>query len=1361
MNGSEKIPMLVPRTCTTRPAKNQPPVSLPLADYREVPAYVLLGDPGAGKTQSFRQEAAETGGHYIRARDFATFDPDPELAGKVFYIDGLDEMRAGSNDGRTPLDHVRRHLARLGKPRFRLSCREADWLGSSDREALKTVAPGGAIAVLHLDPLSADDIRLLLNRKFSVAHPDGFIRDAERHGLDSLLRNPQTLELMVEAVGGSERPDSRADVYDLACRKLVREPNGEHQAATRAISPPHDALLEAAGFLGAVQLLGGLAGFALEENAEDSQHALWRKLSAPGDLPILSAMCRRLFQRSDDELQRAFVHRSIAEYLGARYLATRIESGGLPLGRVIALLVGEDGGVVPELRGLMAWIATHCRSARETLIERDPLGVVLYGDVRTFPVEDKRRILAALRSEAERYKNFRSEDWTASPFGALSTPDMVPTFLELLASPARTEADVALLDCVLDALLYGPPLSTLASADDQQRLTSLLEAIARNAGDRSDIRATALDILMCDVVANKDRLIAFAKDAHSGRVKDEDDELIGRVLPKLFPDYLSPKSVFELLHPRRRERLIGAYRTFWSFHVAEQSPDALLPEILDQMAAHHDQVRKVLTDRESERIAGKLIARALEVHGDWIDDARLYDWLGTGLDEHGAGRVEPYSQQCIAQWFKKRPERYKAILTRANKACVDSTNLLSCLRRADWRLYGSEVPSDIVPWLLQYAEAADSSEVRKHYFSEAVRHLTAQGGQRWPTLEALEFLEPWVAKHSEFEVVLQEFTSWQLDDWRKQQAIWERESAEKRTSRQSAKSTWLRKEINHIRAGTAHPSLLNQLAAAYLDLYSDISGETPRARLRDLFGPDDELIGAAYLGFRRSLDRNDLPAVAEIVDLETKGRMHFIRQPCLVGMTELFASDPAAAIHLDDEVLRKLVAFRLTWGAELAGDWLDALIEAKAALVADVLVTYALAMLRAGRDHLYGIWRLGYGADDMAGLARLAVPRILEGFPLRANEKLLSSVLDPLLKAGLRHLDRPAMTDLVSARLARSSMTTAQRTYWLACGLMMSPDEYSPQLKQHVGRREALLGHLGNFLVEGERWAGLTRGLSLAAIGMLIETLAPNSPPERPEGAHWVSQAMQVADVVRGLINTLGNDPSDDAGRELERLLAQPGLTQWQDTLRHSIHAQRIARRKATYRRLDVAEVCRTLANREPANAADLAALTVAHLQDLARRIRDGSTNDYRQYWSNKRRKPENECRDALLSDLKDRLAKQGVDAIKEGYYAEDKRADIRVAMGGTNGFNVPIEIKKDIHKDLWRAIRGQLIERYTRDPGTDGFGIYLVFWFGGSGMPLNEGKKPRTAAELHEQLHASLTDEEARRISVVVIDCALPASKK
>jgi hypothetical protein len=171
--------------------------------------------------------------------------------------------------------------------------------------------------------------------------------------------------------------------------------------------------------------------------------------------------------------------------------------------------------------------------------------------------------------------------------------------------------------------------------------------------------------------------------------------------------------------------------------------------------------------------------------------------------------------------------------------------------------------------------------------------------------------------------------------------------------------------------------------------------------LADFLGGDEELIEAAYAGFRRSLDRADLPSVTEIVDLEAKGRMHFIRQPCLAGMEELYAADPAAVLHLDDEVLRKLLAFRLTWVAEKESDWFTALVKARPALVAEVLVAYALPLLRKGDEHLHGIWELAYD-DTYAEVARVALPDLLKGFPLRAKNKLLANALDPLLKGALR-----------------------------------------------------------------------------------------------------------------------------------------------------------------------------------------------------------------------------------------------------------------------------------------------------------------------------------------------------------------------
>ena len=141
---------IVARTCTevpqndTRQERDSP--SRPLAAFRTVPAYVLLGDPGSGKSTSFEAEREALGEDacLVTARDFLALEPNahPEWRGKTLFIDGLDEVRAGSADARTPFDELRRRLDSLGRPRFRLSCREAGLARAERPDQLSQSDPG-------------------------------------------------------------------------------------------------------------------------------------------------------------------------------------------------------------------------------------------------------------------------------------------------------------------------------------------------------------------------------------------------------------------------------------------------------------------------------------------------------------------------------------------------------------------------------------------------------------------------------------------------------------------------------------------------------------------------------------------------------------------------------------------------------------------------------------------------------------------------------------------------------------------------------------------------------------------------------------------------------------------------------------------------------------------------------------------------------------------------------------------------------------------------------------------------------------------------------------------------------------------
>lgn len=208
--------------------------SHPVAYFSERAAYVLLGEPGAGKSSLFETEAKNTNdGLCISARDFIALDRE-EWRDKTLFIDGLDEARAGNDNARTPLDAIRRKLNKLDCKRFRISCRAADWLGSLDTKAIKQVSPDQKITVLHLDPLSRNDINQILHDDSRITDAKDFIEKAEQFGLSGLLENPQTLDMLIEAVkGGQQWPTSKQQVYELASKQLAAEFNDEHSAAQK------------------------------------------------------------------------------------------------------------------------------------------------------------------------------------------------------------------------------------------------------------------------------------------------------------------------------------------------------------------------------------------------------------------------------------------------------------------------------------------------------------------------------------------------------------------------------------------------------------------------------------------------------------------------------------------------------------------------------------------------------------------------------------------------------------------------------------------------------------------------------------------------------------------------------------------------------------------------------------------------------------------------------------------------------------------------------------------------------------------------------------------------------------------------
>ena len=125
------------------------------------------------------------------------------------------------------------------------------------------------------------------------------------------------------------------------------------------------------------------------------------------------------------------------------------------------------------------------------------------------------------------------------------------------------------------------------------------------------------------------------------------------------------------------------------------------------------------------------------------------------------------------------------------------------------------------------------------------------------------------------------------------------------------------------------------------------------------------------------------------------------------------------------------------------------------------------------------------------------------------------------------------------------------------------------------------------------------------------------------------------------------------------------------------------------------------------------------------------------------------------------RLGHLQLEISEEVQYADDKRVDIAV-LDINLKVKLPIEIKRSQHPEVWTAVSGQLVPRYTRDPSAYGYGIYLVLWFGAEYMEKTHPVRrirPKTAQQLQDMLEADLNDQEHLKIKICVFDVSKPTN--
>lgn len=1372
---------------------------LSLADFRSDHSYVLLGEPGLGKSTAFETEA-----HRVRAPDpiparrFISRDFESRLDGQAepLFIDGLDEVRAGSTDPRSPLDKILARLDTLGTPPFRLSCRSGSWLGAGDLRELSSLPGGAPLRVLQLNPLCREGVRQIVCRRRDDA--DEFITKAFEHGMDTFLWNPQLLAVLLDSVGAAGWPESPTEAFGIACRELSKEWNIDHRDAGRRIArPSRDAVLSAAGQLSALMLIAGKGGWTATDTDDPDLLSL-HEVEAGNRATLLAALESAVF--SGPASFRTPAHRLLAEFLGGRYLDERIRAlEGVTVRRTLSLVLAHDGIPLPDLRGLSAWLAAFNPDARRTLIRADPTGVAFDGDASGFTSEERRELFERLEKSPDLGRRWPS---TAS-LGALAGSRDRVALRELVSSPERSSARQNLVLLLLSGLASTGRPGDIALGQGSDADHRELENIVRDPTWRGDIRRRALSALARLLRGNPARqplLRSLLAELKEGRLPDDGNRLLGTLLDNLYPGDLPPGETWDYLAVVPFTHRFDAYQRFW-LGLVDRSSAAEIRELLDSLCVRAAEVIPKLAAHGLAGVVMELLARGLELFGDDMSVDDLYHWFElVEADLQRPGLVPAHCRNIVMRgldgdegdrihaWLEARDDTRFSLIVRGLAERESEIGERFLDGSVGDKFLGRNPPEGFRQRCLGKATemAPAQCRVARELASWAIRDrpdwgppLTDEEVAR--AVEGTPSLENW----NDDRLEARESRKSEEAAWKKRHAAFEDRVRE----RQRAYGASVREHAAELAEGNGPPALLHDLAQRYLEALAEEDSEGAAiTRLRLQIGDDPELADAALSGFRSLLDRDDLPDLDQTLHLHETNQMSFFALPFLAGLAEEERLGTHPLHRLDAKQLRRALGYYFVshmpgkYSALLAEPstdtrpaWYLEALASRPEAVAGVLVAVHQARVRmkAGPDrHLHEM------SQDPAYeyVTPLAVKRMFTAFPSRCTGSQVETLrlviwaaLDP------RNMAPPELARLVRRRLERRGMDVAQRVQWLCAGLFVARSECLPQLRAYLADGSVQRAyHVVDFFMSFDHqlrgalslddWEAAELAVLLQAVGGRLRRYEP------PEGVGMLGDEQlarfRAEPLLRRLIDALAERADDEAAVALESLATDPALGGWSGELTQARETQAERLRAARHETPGLASIQETLKGGRPGSAADLAALALEKLEGLGEHIRDGETNDWRQYWHRdpksgqpSRPQHENDCRDALLSDLKRLLRPHDVDARKEGQYADDKRADLRVAYGSR--LAVPVEIKKNSHRDVWRAVDQQLVARYTRAPESEGYGIYLVLWFGTDHMKVvpPSGNLPRTPTELAERLEERLTPEQRARIGVVVIDVS-PSGK-
>lgn len=1301
---------------------------------------VVQGDPGMGKTELLLKLRDEGRGSYFTAARFLRL-PLARIPEGTLLLDALDELAVGNDDD--PIAALLTRLGDLDYPDFVLTCRAADWQGQRYTKAL-ALDYGANPTLLTLLPIAEEEALAQLSALLDTEEEAStFYGALVEHGLDELLGNPQSLRMLLE-IARDGVPKSRADLFERAASKMIAEHNPEHvQARLNSLAPA--TLLDGAGAAMALLLLTGKEYIHTGLQAETPLHGLHP--AAVGALPMadaaVDALKSRLFRTTGEPDCLTYCHRTVAEYLGARWLGRVVAASqhSERMARRLLALIRPQGKVPPALRGLHGWLARSPWFA-DAVIAADAYGAVRYGDLSDIGPAEAIAFWDALEHQAWHDPWFRQGDWRRFSARSLVQQGTGPRLAALLAKPG--------LSSHLRSLLFDLLPGGACVGEMQDILLAVLSDRTQPLGERRDAAAALIghDAEAIDWAPLLLGLCASG-DGNAARLAEDCLGLLGagafsdaQIAEIVAAECLGHKTVGG--RPGRSAR----DDALWS--IAFVIPVERSAGVLEALAARlpfrgeddHFQYHAGFT-----HFFRTLIVKQIPAGG--IDAIALWRWL-TQFESRGCGDASLGG--LIAAWIggntalRQAMQRHILLSDEARAIRKDAPlrlhilshgllfqeeDLLAILRDLAAMDRADPVARDAFERLVQTLHDEDA-------WTDAVTAAAAAHAEGDAALHAI--LHPPRSTRSEAD-----FARFLAEDERRKSA-----HAKKRAAERDA----VLADSDALRDGRGPASAV---ALTYLgygqQAYRDLS---PVERVRAALG--DGIPEIALEGFDAAVTRPlGMTLEAFGAHLVARRGRHSLAWPIVAGVAQRHIQRRELEGLHEDMLLAAFIAKR---GAlhihdkfmEGLGDTLDAFAKADRARFKRVLRALIEPQLAAGEQSINGVHYLLQTKPyhDLGVELLLAWFDELKDRAGTDRKALIGALLDA--PALLRSEADARVDSLLASEAPRAK--PEDRLYWLSLRF----------LRDFEGSRKAIdraARDHPDFLWELQRTIGHSRygdrqlrPVTAAQLAWIFEHFERHwDDTQHPKSSEGSRNPWDAADFLRALLFALAGR-NDEASIAALRALGARESGSYGESIRAALEKQRRFLAERQFVAPALAALAAALDDAPPASAADVKAIVLDALARLQMHLSGSSIDSFDLFYDNGLPKDERLCRNALLGLIGPYLP-HGIRWTPEQAMPREKRSDAGFRL---HDFCVPLEAKLAWNKALWRAGEEQLDRLYaSAEAAAAGQGIYLVFWFGdvpGRRIPRSPtGAAPQSAAELEAMLTANLSAEAGTRLSAVVLD--------